>query len=226
VWVVLGTLGVLRYAVRPLGNLLAPLAIVGAIRLGRVDGRLLVLLLAPLGLALVAALMVKYPYGGMRTTAFTAPALILCVVAGVGPTWAWLRARGRWWPWVLLVPVLAVPFVRTAYRTVVPWPRNDYRAAVAHVRDAGRPNEPIVSADWAVPYYAHRAGLSVLPFDEARGRRPKRIWVIVSSDPGVREKGLALVPEDYRPVETYEASGSVAVLYELADSTSPGGSVP
>src|SRR5688500_11796105 len=30
VWVVVGTLGVLRYAVRPLGNLLAPLAIIGA----------------------------------------------------------------------------------------------------------------------------------------------------------------------------------------------------
>jgi hypothetical protein len=224
-WVLLGTLGVLRYAIRPLGNLLAPLAVIGAIRIGRSDGRLLTLLLAPLGLGLLAALLGKYPYGGMRVTVFAAPALILCVAAGVVPTWAWLRARHRLAPW-LLVPLLALPFGRMAYRTAVPWPREDYRAAVNHVRSAARPEEPVAADAWAVPYYARGRPGGVWPLAEIGTRRPGRVWVVAPSESPARERDLGKVPADWLPVRTHEFPGTVAILYERAGSTSPDGSVP
>ena len=70
VWAVTATLEVDRYALLPLGQLLLPLALVGVVRMGRTDGRLLTVLLAPAGLTLLAALLGRYPYGGGRVDVF------------------------------------------------------------------------------------------------------------------------------------------------------------
>ena len=63
-WAVASTLEVLRYAAMPFGQVLVPVAVVGAVRLGSRDGTLLTALAASRGLALVAAIVGKYPTAG------------------------------------------------------------------------------------------------------------------------------------------------------------------
>ncbi|MBW7906929.1 MAG: glycosyltransferase family 39 protein [Phycisphaerae bacterium] len=67
------------------------LVIVGAAVLALRNAPLLLLLLGPLPLALVAAALEKYPYGGsVRTMIYMAPAF--CLLAGLGAWWLILRA--------------------------------------------------------------------------------------------------------------------------------------
>lgn len=69
------------------------LAIIGAGLLARRNGALLLLLLGPLPLALIAAALQKYPYGGsVRTTIYMAPAI--CLLMGLGGWWLLARVSG------------------------------------------------------------------------------------------------------------------------------------
>lgn len=69
---------------RGASSLTTYLVVVGLVRLARWRERsLLVLLLAPFGLALMASILGRYPYGGSaRTMLFVAPAI--CLLAGLG----------------------------------------------------------------------------------------------------------------------------------------------
>jgi hypothetical protein len=228
VWAAASTLEVLRYALLPFGQVLAPVAVVGAARLGRRDATLLTLFLAPLGLALVAALMGKYPYGGARVCAFAAPALILLVAEGVSACWRWLSRRSRLGPAVLGV-VLALSLVQTAYRVAVPWPRADFRAAVEYVDAHWRDGDLIASDHWEVLYYTRGREDRVYQPAEIADRRPARVWVLTGTDPGVGEGRLRQVPADWPRVEARTFRGTVAVLFECRPppaSTSAGGPIP
>jgi len=229
VWAVASTTEVLRYALMPFGQLLLPVAVVGAVRFGRRDGALLTLLLAPLGLAFVAALVGKYPYGGARVCAFAAPGLILLVADGVPACWNRLRRRSRLGP-IILAVALAPPFAQTAYRVVVPWPRADFRAAVDYVDSEFRDGDVIASDHWEVRYYTRDREDRVCEPRQIAARRPARVWVLTGTDPGVGEIRFRQVPPDWRRVGERRFHGTIAVLYEYrpppADSTSAGGPVP
>ncbi len=56
---------------------------------------MLLLLLAPAGLALTAALIGAYPYCGSRIIVYLTPALVLLLAAGLWPVLTWLRERSR-----------------------------------------------------------------------------------------------------------------------------------
>ena len=226
VWAFVSTLEVLRYALMPLGQVLAPVAVVGAIRLGRRDGRLLILLLAPLGLALVAALIGKYPYGGARVCVFAAPALLLFVSEGVTACRAWLARYGRFAP-AMLFAALALPFAQTAYRVAVPWPRADFRQAVDYVEARLGAGDLIASDHWEVLYYLRGREELVCEPAEIGARRPARVWVLTGTDPGVGELRLNQVPADWEWAGEVRFRGTRAVLFEhRPGSTSVGRPVP
>jgi hypothetical protein len=222
VWTAISTLEVLRYALVPLGQVLAPIAVVGAIRLGRRDGRLLTLLLAPLGLALVAALIGKYPYGGARVCLFAAPALLLSVGEGVPPCWSWLRMRARPTP-ALLAVALVAPFAQTAYRLTIPWPRADFREAVEYVEPRFGPGDLIASDHWEVLYYMRGREELVCDPAEIGDRMPTRVWVLTGTDPGVGEQRLDRVPPDWQRVDEVRFRGTRAVLFEYRPGSTSGG---
>lgn len=228
-WAAASTTEVLRYVLMPFGQVLVPVAVAGAVRLGRRDGGLLTLLLAPLGLALVAALIGKYPYGGARVCAFAAPALILLVAEGAPVCWRWLGRRCRVAP-TLLVIALATPVAQTAYRVAVPWPRADFREAVGWVETRFRDGDLIASDHWEVLYYTRGREARVCRPDEIADRRPSRVWVLTGTDPGVGEIRFRQVPPDWRRVRERWFRGTIAVLYEYhpapAGSTSADGPVP
>jgi hypothetical protein len=228
IWAAASTAEVLRYALMPLGQSLLPVAIVGSVRIGRRDGRLLTLLLAPLALSFIAALMAKYPYGGARVSAFAAPALILLVAEGTPACWDWLRRQWRFAP-AILVLALAPPFAQTLYRAAVPWPRIDFRPAVAFADGQLGDGDLIASDHWEVLYYMRHRPDRVCDPGEIADRQPTRVWVITGTDPGVGEARLNRVPTNWQRTDERHFPGTIAVLFEHrppAASTSAGSPIP
>jgi hypothetical protein len=218
IWIVVSTSEVLRYALMPFGQALIPVAMVGAVRLVRRDGRLLTVLLAPLGLALAAALVGKYPYGGTRVCAFAAPASIFLVAEGTPVCWNRLRQWSRFAPAVLAI-ALTIPAVQTAYRAIVPWPRADFREAVAFVDLQLEPCDVIASDHWEVLYYTRDSPERVCDFPEIADRQPARIWVLTGTDPGIGEARFNRVPGDWQRVNSQTFHGTIAVLFERRPPT-------
>jgi hypothetical protein len=115
------------------------------------------LLTAPVALALLAACLRAYPYGGARVGVYVAPALTLLVAAGVPPLFNWLSRRSRW---LVLVPavVLLAPLGLALYRLAIPWDRADTAAATAHVLAHRWPADQVVGNQWEPIYYFHHLG--------------------------------------------------------------------
>jgi hypothetical protein len=213
VWILGQTLEVDRYSLMPLGQALLPFALIGAIRMARTDGRLLTVLLAPAGLTLLAALLDRYPYGGGRVNIFLAPAYILLVAAGVPPVWAWLWQNAK--PGVIvIVGLLVLPLGQAIFRTAVPWTRPDFRTPVAFVLGEVPPDDSISGDHWELLYYTRHEPDRYFPLAKIARRRPRRVWVITGTDPGVTESVLGQVPADWHRVDSRTFDGTIAVLME------------
>jgi hypothetical protein len=187
-WLVQRSLDVFRYAYEPTGGVLAVAALVGVTRLWRAgQRRLVVLLLSPIGLALAAALLHRYPYGAFRTMVFTAPAALLLMAEGLPSLFARLRRWGRWAP---LVPaaVVGVPAAAALFHVVKPWPLPDARSASAYVQAHRGADDPVVGTVWEHEYYFrdlpscyYELGKRVPP------PGPGQAWLLASgNDPNIR----------------------------------------
>lgn len=223
-WAAGGTLEIVEYALVPLGHLLLPVALVGAVRLRRTDVRLLTLLVAPVGLTLVAALLGRYPYGGGRVGSFLVPAVILLIAAGVPATWAWLRARSRFAP-LALAGLLAVPFAYAPYRIAVPIPRADFKSAVEYVESARRPDDLVVNEYWEALYYTRRwpdQKDRVCRINELADRPANRLWVLTAVNRGAANGVQDLIPAGWRLVEVRTFPRTAVILYErVPESPAP-----
>ena len=158
VWVATSSVEIVRYSLKPFGQFLAPLVLVGAWMLwqGR-RRRLVVLLLLPIALALAASFLGAYPYGGTRVLAYAIPAVVLLIAASALPTWQWLLARCR--PAAALLAVLlAAPVVSGVYCAAVPRERADAAGATAHVLHYLQNTDAVIANDWEFAYYFRQHG--------------------------------------------------------------------
>jgi hypothetical protein len=180
-WTFFSTLEVVRYCCRPTGTVLTALAVMGACVFWRDRRRVLVLGLAPLGLALVASFLKAYPYGGVRVIVYAAPALILLIAAGVPVASAWLRNRHAWAP-LALYPLLLAPAVLAGQLVLFPWERADCAAASVFVRGHLRPGDLVTGNSWEYLYYFRRLGRKYVPLEEwNRKVPPGRMWLVISA---------------------------------------------
>ncbi len=153
VWAAAGTFEVARYCLIPVGQVAGLFAVAGMVVLWRRGhAPLAVVLTAPVGLALVAALLHKYPYGGSRLEAFAAPAVCLLSAEGVRRTLPLFARRSRAVAFAALALTLA-PFAQTAYRTAVPWPRTGCDEAALYVLRYREPTDPVLVNSWEYEYY-------------------------------------------------------------------------
>lgn len=188
-WLLRSTLDLFGYCAKPLGDWLAPLAVVGCVVLWKQSRRdWCVLLVAPIVLAAVAACLKAYPYGGMRVMVYAAPAVLLLVAAGVPPCLAWLQAKGRLAAAPLLV-LLTLPLARAGYNVAVPWQRADCAAAADYVAAHGRADDAITANHWEYLYYFRKSGDRFSPIGTLKPPQGDRLWVVVT---GAR-------PEDRHP---------------------------
>jgi hypothetical protein len=216
-WVIAETLEVGRYVCKPLGQGIMALAVAGGFLCWRQGQRGMVVLLGtPLLLALVAACLHQYPYGGYRVMAFAAPAVLLLAASAIPPTISWLGARHRF-AVAPLVPFLLMPVSVAVQRVVWVWPVADNGAVAEFVEAHRRPGEPVVGNDWAHLYHFRRLGATFHLANDRSVAVGERVWVIFTGTLPPEEVWngvLRLAPPGWRVIARYDALYSATALFE------------
>jgi 4-amino-4-deoxy-L-arabinose transferase-like glycosyltransferase len=214
---------------------------VGVVELWRKDSKGWGMLMAPVGLALMASALRKYPFAG-RLILFTAPLLALVVAEGLSSIGRAPDRRGRWlafgWSALLLFePALG------AFRDVVRPPEGEelrpiLRAIQARVLDddriyvyhgaepaysyyATRSRDPIRLSGRLVRGVSGRDDWTAYPQDLEQLRDERRVWVIFShvvKVSGVDEERFLLFFLDRMGTRRDEIRGfgASAYLYDLS----------
>jgi hypothetical protein len=214
VWVVKSTLDALTYCCYPAGQVLVVLLVVGAVGLWRRGERaVLVLLLAPAGLALVASLLGSYPYCGSRVLVYLTPAVVLLIAAGAPPALAWLRARTRLGSGLLALVVLAAAAM-VVYNLAVPSGRADNAAAARCVLAERRPGDVVAGNAWEHRYYFRHLGQGFTDESHPAPPRSGRLWLVVTAaKPRDREEMLrGLAPAGWEAVRRREFYRTTVLL--------------
>lgn len=217
-WLLLSPLEVCRYCCKPLGQILVLFAVPGTLLLWRAGRRTLVrMLLAPIVLALAAACVHGYPFGGARVMIYAAPSILLLAAVGVPPVLAWLRVRSRL-AWAGLIGLLLTPGVSSLARVIHPWREADIPAAAAYVRRQRQAQDLILGNDVAQCYYFRRLGPAFHLLDESPLPSPvgDRLWVVMTAAlPRPERERLAshLAPAGWRPQRQREFAFTTVVLF-------------
>jgi hypothetical protein len=214
-WVAGSTLDILHYAANPIGEFLGVFAALGAWGMWRTrQRRLLLLLAAPLGAALLAAALKAYPYGGSRLQFYAAPLVLLPVGLGLAPVMDWLR-RAPWRAplgWALGV-LLLCPAGNAAMRVVVPWPRPDVATVAAQVLARRQEGEPVLCGAWQGLYYFRHAREPLVLAGQPSPTEPSGpFWVVVLSESDAeREAGVRRAAEGRTVLDRCDARMATAL---------------
>jgi len=220
-WVLKSTLDGLCYCCAPAGNVLVVPLVVGAIGLWRGGERAaVVLLLAPLGLALVASFLGGYPYFGGRVLVYITPAVVLLIAAGVPPALAWLLARSRWAA-AGLVGLLLAAAGTVAYNTAFPYGRPDVAAASRYVLAERRPGDVVRGNAWEDNYYFRHLGSGFIAEGTSSSAPVGRLWlVVIAATPQEREGTLRdLAPDGWEWVRRREFYRTTVLLVQAPGAT-------
>jgi hypothetical protein len=179
-WTLCSTLDVVRYCIEPTGHALALVALIGALHLWRQGQAVLVLFLTvPGGLAVLAAYLHSYPWGGARVEIYLLPALALLTAAGLLPLWNWLRFRCRLAPLGLAV-VVGWPAFLSACRVVDPWMRADCAGAAAYVLTHRQAGDHVIGNHWEYVYYFRRLDSAFTYLDDLTGSPGSPLWLVIT----------------------------------------------
>jgi hypothetical protein len=201
-WLGTASLRVLRNSLGfPLPGVAAAACLVGVLALGRRRVALAALLLAPLPLAVAAAVARKYPLDG-RLTLFLVPLVLLLLAASVDVLAGATGGRGPVAALAagLLVAVVAVqPVSRTLRAFPQPIDVTETRPLLETIRAQWQSGDRVAvetSAEPAYRYYAARLGLDPAPIVVALRTRPcggapiapqlitaRRLWFVLSARP-------------------------------------------
>jgi hypothetical protein len=217
-WFLSAPFEVCRYCCKPLGQFLVPFALAGALLLRRTgEGTRLRLMLASIFLALAAACVHVYPFGGARVMAYAAPAILLIAAAGVASVLTWLRSRSRL---ACVVPLLLLltPAASSLEQVVHPWSEADVPSAAAFVQRQRRAEDLIIGNDVAQQYYFRRAGPAFHLLDDSPFPSPagERLWILMTAAlPQAERERLAsyFVPRGWRPRLQREFAFTTVILY-------------
>lgn len=231
---------------RPIGTysasaLSAALAILGAVRLSRLNRVVSLMLLLPILLALGASAVKQYAFGE-RLLMFIAPALLIYLALGVEEVRRILRDRSA--ALGVVVPLLVILFVVPWFCALLMrnWYAEETRPMFAYVDQRLQPGDTVFLYHWtavAYDYYGPR-----FPF-EARGVRPirgilrdgdwvayardmeqlrgrQRVWILMSHVLGSGEDdervhtNLIRLNHLGRQLERHDWPGAVALLYDMS----------
>lgn len=217
-WLLSAPFEVCRYCCKPLGQILVLFAVPGTCLLWRAGERTAMrLMLAPIVLALAAACVHAYPFGGVRVLAYAAPAILLLAAAGVPPVLAWLATRSRS-ACALAVALLLLPAASSLEQMVHTWSEADVPAAVAYVQGQRRDEDLILGNDVAQQYYFRHAGPTFHLLDESPLPSPPgdRLWVLMTAAlPQSERRRMAsqLAPAGWRPRRQREFAFTTVILF-------------
>ena len=223
VWMIAETLEVGRYVCKPLGQGIMVLAIAGGVRWWCAGRRGHVVLLGlPVALAMLAALLHRYPYGGYRVMAFAVPAVLLLAASAVPPVLAWL---GAWHRLAAggFVCFLLMPAAVAVQRMIWVWPVADNAGVAAFVEARRQANESVIGNDWTQMYYFRQlSGAFHLATEPVR--LDDRVWVVFTGTlPAEAVWGgvLRTAPPGWRVVRRFESLYAAAGLFERPPGPEP-----
>ncbi len=215
-WTLFSTFDIFRYCCKPLGQLLVPLTVLGAVVLWRRGQRPLVaLLIVPILLALAAAFAHRYPYGGARVLVYAAPALVLLIATGTPVAWDWLRRYHRLAPAALALLFLP-PLIAAGRASVFSWPRADTAGAAAYVLAHRQTTDLVEGNDWTHQYYFRRLGSAFQPTAVA-DTTAGRCWIVYTEERPSAERlpsAMSQGPAGWVAVERREFDFTTVLLLE------------
>lgn len=210
--------------------------------LWRRDRAIALLLLAPVGIAILAAALRILPLDG-RASLWLAPSLILAACAGFTQAREWLPHRARLLPIVLALFVLLVSFAGVLIADPPPYRSQDLRPVLERVTARAEPGDAVYvyyGARLSVRFYGPRAGLQTWTegdchrgdtrayfreLDRFRGR--SRLWVIWThanpwyGEPEAMRSYLSSIGRELdridAPTGATGQGGAQALLYDLSD---------
>lgn len=216
-WTVMATCEVFRYCFMPLGMTLVGFAVVGGVLLWRGGQReVLTFLVVPLLLALVAAFLHRYPFGGARVMLYTAPALAVLIGAGVPAVLEWVRSRSRVVAVAALI-LLLLPGLQSLRRIAAPWQRAETGPASEYVLRHRAADDLVLGNDWSHVYYLRQLGDRFHHFVGAAPsyRGSARAWIVYTSqaDEATRLKEAAFaLPAHWRVLQRREFAFTTVLL--------------
>jgi hypothetical protein len=214
-WMVGSTTRIFGYCFEPAGEALALVAIVGLAATWRLAPTTLLAQIVPIALALVAACLGAYPYGGTRVMAFAAPALALLAAAGTPPALRWIGARSRA-ACVAATLVLLAPVGWASYRALAPWERADCAGASAFVLERRGPDERVVGNHWEYEYYFRHIGSKYLDISAMESAASGRVWLVVTGGTAALRDPLInqFARQGWLPIARREFTRTSVVLME------------
>jgi hypothetical protein len=178
-WVLINAIEVMRYCCKPHGQLLVVPLIVGVVHWWRQHHRRrLLVCLAPLGLALLAAGLHRYPFGGMRVQVYATPLLLLVGGGGIDLVLQRWREKLAWLPLSAGAYLLLISSLNANGRVISPWSRPDTQRSCGWVREHFRPGDVVVGNDWAHTFYLHTLGDDFRLAPDAVPQDATRVWVV------------------------------------------------
>ena len=214
-WFLVNTLEVMRYCCKPHGQLLVVPLMIGAVYWWKQrQGQRLTLCLAPLAIALVAASLHRYPFGGMRVQIYAAPLLLLASGVGLDAVLRYGRGKVVWLPLGLSAYLFLITLLNSNWRVLSPWNRSDTYHSCGLVRESWRPGDVVFGNDWAHAFYLHTLGDTFRLGPPTKPLEAARVWIVWTelADPGRRLNHLqAFVPPDWEQGESWEFESTTVV---------------
>ncbi len=214
-WAFLSTLEVSRYCFKPFGQPLILLALVAgfvSVRTGK--SAQLILLALPIGLALFAACLHLYPYGGVRVMAYAAPALALLTASGIISVAERLAGYGNL-PRSLLAGLLLLPLLVSLQRIALPWDRPDTTTALNLIEKQRQPGERVMGNDWTHSYICRRLGNDFIGPDLPHPATDDRYWILFTDLCPHAERvsqACRMLPGNWKIISTVESHWTSGVL--------------
>jgi hypothetical protein len=227
----------------PAVTLAAALATIGLIALGGRDRKALVLLVAPIGFALIASACRLYPASG-RLMLFTVPLFGMLIAAGLDCIREGERRGSKWAYVVLLAALLARPASGALIELVRPPKGEELRAVLQTIERRRRPGDTVYVYFAAAPaytFYTRYADRPLLvdaevivggngffdpdayPNDARRLAGRGRVWLVFAHVLRDDEPTILDLFGAAPRLETIRAFGATAYLYDVARPPPPQG---
>ncbi len=206
---------------------------IGIWKMGRTRNDVfLAMLIGPIGLAFVAAMLHKYPFG-LRLLCFAIPAMLFLCAVAVDWLWESLPGVTQLAAPLLLLAMLGISTFKAAYSVIHPITVQEMKPMLGYIQAHFQPGDSIWVFGAAEPgfiYYALRYGLSarVIKVEESNAfqavlqdisRWHGRVWLVrATGNVGVGVNDLdvvAAVNKAGRRVDAFSAPGVQAIAYQL-----------
>ncbi len=190
----------------------------------RRDRFLLWLLTVPLGLALLAGVLDKYPFFE-RLVIFLVPGMLVLLAAGMQAAASAVTGRGQAWAaGVIIAAVFWFPVSAAAWHAVHPRGNEDNRAAMRYMADHYRPGDLVAlssQAQYPFWYYGERFGLNSRLVTSPVGTSGERATLVIQLFPNMVTQAGRNMLALRQTLSIYDARGFYRSFRLAARSSTP-----